>query len=129
MVSMAESVAIPSSRKTHNPHHLQQKKKKKDLNYSDMAAAQQLMQLSDEENSNSNSNNSKVDMTDDEEVFDQRLLMMMKKNNNVHVNIMEEIFGKDDVVFCRAKKRRYRSLADIYMEPTKKVFRSSSTQN
>lgn len=122
MVSMAESAAIPipSSCNTHNLH---QKKKKKDLTDSDMAAAQQLMQLSDEENNNSNSNNSKVDMAaDDEEVVDQRL--MMKKNNNVNVNIMEQIFGKEEDVFCRAKKRRYRSLADIYMKTTKKVFRS-----
>ncbi|KAF3440508.1 hypothetical protein FNV43_RR18792 [Rhamnella rubrinervis] len=117
MEESAVAIPIPSSRKIHNLH---QKKKKKDFTDSDMAAAQQLMQLSDEENSNS-----KVDMAaDDEEVVDQRLLMMMmkkKNNNNVNVNIMEEIFGKEDHVFCRAKKRRYRSLADIYMETTSKI--------
>lgn len=116
------AIGIPSSRKAHHP-------KKKDLTDSDMAAAEkQLMQLSDEENNNSN-NNYNVDMADEdeeEEVTDQRLT---KKNNttiDVNVNVMEEIFGKevDHGVICRAKKRRYRSLADIYME-TKKMIRSS----
>lgn len=108
-VSMEESV----HRKPH--HHLH---KNYDLTYSDVeaaAAAQQLMQLSDEENTNANTNSARNYNAYNDEV-DQRLPLKDHNNNNNNNKIMEEIFGKEEVlVFPAAKKRRYRSLADIYM--------------
>ncbi|XP_048335494.2 uncharacterized protein LOC125423859 [Ziziphus jujuba] len=138
-ISMDESSVAISRCKTHL--HLQKKKKKqKDFTDSDMeAAAQQLIQLSDEDNNNNNNNSNsgrnynKVDDNGygDEEV-DQRVakengnyvINSGEENSSSNNNIMEEIFGKEEVLVFPAanRKRRYRSLADIYMETKPVVY-------
>ncbi|XP_021830768.1 uncharacterized protein LOC110770852 isoform X2 [Prunus avium] len=94
-----------SSRKTDLPD--------KAMTKSDLAAAQQLMQLSDEDNKNNSSSSSssrinKNTKHEGEEV-DQRPLI-----NVITWAKIEEIFGKEEDV-DQPKKRRYRSLASIYL--------------
>lgn len=84
-----------------------------ELNDSDMDAVQKLMQLSDEENSNNNSNFSCKNKFIDYSV-NQRLKVVNFKTWEK----IEEIFGKEEeqgLVYRPKKKRRYRSLANIYM--------------
>ncbi|KAL6276831.1 hypothetical protein ACE6H2_020432 [Prunus campanulata] len=95
-----------SSRKTDRPD--------KAMTESDLAAAQQLMQLSDEDNNNnsgsrSSSSRSNKNTKQEGEEVDQRPLI-----NVITWAKIEEIFGKEEDV-DRPKKRRYRSLASIYL--------------
>ncbi|KAH0969689.1 hypothetical protein GBA52_028481 [Prunus armeniaca] len=96
-----------SSRKTDRPD--------KAMTESELAAAQQLMQLSDEDNNNNsssssnNSSRSNKNTNHEGEEVDQRPLI-----NVIIWAKIEEIFGKEEDV-DRPKKRRYRSLASIYL--------------
>ncbi|CAB4283446.1 unnamed protein product [Prunus armeniaca] len=94
-----------SSRKTDRPD--------KAMTESELAAAQQLMQLSDEDNNNnsssSSSSRSNKNTKHEGEEVDQRPLI-----NVIIWAKIEEIFGKEEDV-DRPKKRRYRSLASIYL--------------
>lgn len=93
-----------SSRKTDLPD--------KAMTKSDLAAAQQLMQLSDEDNKNnssSSSSRSNKNTKHEGEEVDQRPLI-----NVITWAKIEEIFGKEEDV-DQPKKRRYRSLASIYL--------------
>ncbi|XP_035538721.1 uncharacterized protein LOC118343820 [Juglans regia] len=88
-----------SSKRKKNP-------KKFLMTESDIAMAQKLMQLSDED---SNNNNKKRDADDDQEVDQSR--------SDITSAVIEEIFGKEEVIMqCRPKKRRYRTLDSIYTE-------------
>ncbi|CAL9000770.1 unnamed protein product [Prunus brigantina] len=89
------------SRKTDRPD--------KAMTESELAAAQQLMQLSDEDNNNNSSSSSNKNTTHEGEEVDQRPLI-----NVITWAKIEEIFGKEEDV-DRPKKRRYRSLASIYL--------------
>ncbi|KAI5323728.1 PREDICTED: CICLE_v10027329mg [Prunus dulcis] len=94
-----------SSRKTDRPD--------KAMTESELAAAQQLMQLSDEDNNNnsssSSSSSSNKNTKHEGEEVDQSPLI-----NVITWAKIEEIFGKEEDV-DRPKKRRYRSLASIYL--------------
>lgn len=92
---------------------------KNEMNDSDLVAVEQLMQLSDEDSQQNNNNINKENkpiVNFDEEV---NQLMKSKKKKNVLTSLkIEEIFGKEeddqDEIISKPKKRKYRSLAEIY---------------
>lgn len=106
----------PSSRKTG----------RNGLTETDMAAAHQLMELSDEDNNISISSSKRKTSTGEEEV-NQRVISDTTTTTTTLAKI-EEIFGKDEV-YRPKKRRKYRSLVNIYMTTTPIVATANNVTN
>ncbi|KAK9904507.1 hypothetical protein M0R45_005512 [Rubus argutus] len=116
MAAEAPSSSCSSSSRSnvyhHHHHHHQHESSEKAFTESDLAAAEQLMQLSDDSGGNKKRNRSKAGEyeTDEEGVEYQSPLSVITCAK------IEEIFGKDDELeYLQKKRRRYRSLADVYL--------------
>ncbi|OIV89241.1 hypothetical protein TanjilG_24361 [Lupinus angustifolius] len=104
---------------------------KKLITESDIEAAQQLIQLSEEDNNSHNNNNKKLIMGkrnrrrfEDEEV-DQSVYGDIELEKKI-----QEVFGENQI-FQPKKKKRYRSLKNVYKEtkPVKGTKKVSASEN